>query len=366
MATGQHETLVPRHNQAMKHCAWLAVAVGTVATAQNAASWKFAVSGDSRNCGDIVMPAVAQGVRDNRAEFYWHLGDFRAMNAFDEDMVPPAKLGLSTKPITLSQYQSAAWPDFIAHQIAPFGDLPVFLSPGNHETIPPATRDSYLVRFAKWLDVPLLREQRLKEATGDHRLRTYYHWVKGNVDFIALDNASTDQFDSEQLKWFQALVETDEASNQIRTIVVGMHAALPGSFGSNHSMSDWAQGEKSGREVYMALWHAWDSAHKRVYVFASHSHFYMEDVYRTDYWKDGVLAGWIVGTAGAVRYRLPVGAASGRKALTDVYGFIVATVDVDGSIAISFLQLTLDALLKANPDVPGPLVRWCYDQNKQQ
>src|SRR5665811_2463059 len=25
----------------------------------SAATWKFAVSGDSRNCGDIVMPAIA-------------------------------------------------------------------------------------------------------------------------------------------------------------------------------------------------------------------------------------------------------------------------------------------------------------------
>ena len=350
----------------MKHCAWLAVAMSTIAVAQTTPSWRFAVSGDSRNCGDIVMPAVAQGVRDSGAEFYWHLGDFRAMYTLDEDMAPPAQLGLPAKPMTLSQYQGAAWPDFIAHQMAPFGDLPVFLSPGNHETIPPVTRDSYLTQFADWLDVPLLREQRLKEATQDHRLRTYYHWVKGNVDFIALDNASTDQFASEQLKWFHALIDADEASGQIRTIVVGMHAALPGSFGLNHSMSDWAEGEKSGREVYLALWHAQDSAHKRVYVLASHSHFYMEDVYRTDYWKDKVLPGWIVGTAGAVRYRLPAGAASGRRALTDVYGFMVATVGMDGSISTSFQQLMLDDLLKANPDVPGPLVRWCYDQNKQR
>ena len=49
------------------------------------AVWKFAVSGDSRNCGDIMMPAIAAGVRADGAEFYWHLGDFRAMSNFDED-----------------------------------------------------------------------------------------------------------------------------------------------------------------------------------------------------------------------------------------------------------------------------------------
>ena len=31
-------------------------------------SWKFAVSGDSRNCGDIVMPAIASGVLASRSE----------------------------------------------------------------------------------------------------------------------------------------------------------------------------------------------------------------------------------------------------------------------------------------------------------
>ena len=68
----------------------------SMAVAQNAASWKFAISGDLRNCGDIVMPAIAHGVRQKRAEFYWHLGDFRAIYTFDEDMVAPAQLGLST------------------------------------------------------------------------------------------------------------------------------------------------------------------------------------------------------------------------------------------------------------------------------
>ena len=100
----------------------------------------------------------------------------------------------------------------------------------------------------------------------------------------------------------------------IQTLVVGMHAALPGSLGDSHSMSNWAQGNVSGREVYEALWHAQTVAHKKVYILASHSHFYMEDVYRTDTWKGKVLPGWIVGTAGAVRYRLPAGdGARGRK-----------------------------------------------------
>jgi hypothetical protein len=354
----------------MKHIGWLALAMSSAALAQNAAApnataWKFAVSGDSRNCGDIVMPAIAQGVRQSGAEFYWHLGDFRAIYTFDEDMVPPAQLGLPSKAMTISQYESAAWPDFIAHQLLPFGDLPVFLSPGNHETIPPATRDQYLAQFADWIDTPLLREQRLKDDPQDHKLRTYDHWIKGNVDFIALDNASAEQFDAAQMKWIHSAIDRDEKSDEIRTIVVGMHEALPGSLGDSHSMSESAQGARTGREVYEALLHAQNSAHKHVYVFASHSHFFMEDVFRTDAWKGKVLPGWIVGTAGAVRYRLPQGVKPGSKAMTDVYGFMVATVGVDGSISISFQQLMLDDLMKANPNVPEPLVRWCYEQNKQ-
>ena len=131
-------------------------------------------------------------------------------------------------------------------------------------------------------------------------------------------------------------------------------------------MSDWAQGEKSGREVYLALWHAQNSAHKRVYILASHSHFFMDDVFRTGYWRDKVLPGWIVGTAGAVRYRLPAGAATGRKAMTDVYGYLMGSAAPDGSVTFSFHQLSLADLLRSSQGkFPDPLVRWCNDQNKQ-
>ena len=339
---------------------YLFLAFAVTAAAQS--TWKFAVSGDSRNCGDLVMPAIASGVKASASEFYWHLGDLRAIYTFDEDMVPPG-----TKPPNIIDYEIGAWPDFIAHQIAPFGTLPFYLVPGNHETIPPATRDQYLEQFADWLVTPALQAQRLKDDPKDHKLHAYYHWIRHGIDFIALDNASHDQFDDAQMKWFHGVLDRAEKSSAVRTVVVGMHAALPGSVGTDHSMSDWPLGEKSGREVYEALWRVQSEAHKHVYVLASHSHFYLEDVYDTPVWQGKVLPGWIVGTAGAVRYPLPKGVTPSPKARPNVYGYLLGTALADGSVSFAFQQLSEMDLLHANP---GPekekLVHWCYTENIQK
>ena len=98
-----------------------------------------------------------------------------------------------------------------------------------------------------------------------------------------------------------------------------MHEALPGSKGLSHSMCDSPKGVASGREVYNLLW-SLQQAGKKVYVLASHSHFVMDNVYRTAYWKDRELPGWIVGTAGAVRYRLPPEITVGKIAKTTSTG----------------------------------------------
>jgi hypothetical protein len=313
------------------------------------------------------MPAIARGVRHSGAEFYWHLGDFRAIYLNDEDMSPPAQLGLTTpRQLSRSEYLSAAWPDFIDRQIEPFGKLPVFLGIGNHETTPPATREKWLVQFADWLDKPVLREQRLRDDPSDQKMHSYNHWISRNVDFISLDNATPDQFDAAQMQWLRAVLHRDETSSQIRTIVVGMHAALPGSIGHIHSMSESSHGDRSGRDAYRELWQVYSSTHKRVYVLASHSHFYMERIFETSDWKDKELPGWIIGTAGAVRYRLPPETGPAQKALTDVYGYMLGTVDAQGEISFTFQKLSQDDLFISNEGrYPEPLVRWCFGQNRQ-
>ncbi|HLY16648.1 MAG TPA: hypothetical protein VKR61_05465 [Bryobacteraceae bacterium] len=331
-----------------------------------AQEFRFAVSGDSRNCGDVVMPAVASGVLKSGASFYWHLGDFRAIYDFDEDMAPPAALRLSTPHLNIISYLTKAWPDFIDHQLKPFGGLEIFLAPGNHEMIFPQKREMYRAQFESYLNSGRLREQRDRDKDAG-AFRTYYHWtMNGTVDFISLDNASDNAFDAAQMAWIRERLAEDGKSRAITTIVVGMHEALPGSKGLSHSMCDSPAGVASGREVYNRLWDL-RKAGKKVYLLASHSHFVMDDVYNTPYWAGRVLPGWIVGTAGAVRYRLPPGQTGSAVARTDVYGYLAAAVAGDGSIRFEFKEMSLDDLRMANAGkTPDSLVQWCYEENKEQ
>jgi len=327
-------------------------------------SWYFAVSGDSRNCGDVMMPAIAAGVIQSGASFYWHLGDFRAIYEFDEDMQHQRER--LAAPLNIFDYEQIAWDDFIRNQITPFGDLPVFLGIGNHETIPPKNREQYLIQFADWLDAPRLREQRLKDDPFSHKLTAYYHWIQNGVDFINLDNASADQFDPLQMAWFEKTLQAAESNSQIRTVVVGMHEALPQSISEDHSMNQFLAGTESGRRAYIDLLKTQNQAHKRVYILASHSHYYMEGIFNTEYWRThgGVLPGWIVGTAGAIRYALPTDHSGARTAETNVYGFLLAEVKPSGEIEFTFKRLQ-------ESDVPAAVagrykpefVHWCFVEN---
>jgi hypothetical protein len=327
-------------------------------------TWRFAVAGDSRNCGDVVMPAIANGVKADGAALYWHLGDFRAIYVMDEDI-----LHSPNKPANILAYFSAAWPDFIRSQIAPFAPVPVFLAIGNHDVISPKTRADYIAQFGDWLTQSPIQSRRLADDANDHMVRPYYHWIQGGIDFISMDNASSEMFDETQMRWVERILAKDATDSAVKGIVVGMHAALPHSLGCDHSMNEWAQGEYSGDRVYHDLLDFRDKTKKNVYVIASHAHFLMRDVFDSPYWRahGGVLPGIIVGTAGAVRYRLPDTAQllAPEKAQTDVYGYLIATVDAAGAVTFDFRRIDRASVPQDVVTRYGAeLVDWCFDQNR--
>jgi hypothetical protein len=329
-------------------------------------NWSFAVSGDSRNCGDVVMPGIAARVKQSGASFYWHLGDLRAIYTFDEDMQHEPEH--AAKPMNISDYLTSAWDDFIQNQIVPFGAIPFYLGIGNHDTISPMTRDGFVIQFADWLDSPTLHKQRLNDDARDRKLKTYYHWIEDGVDFINLDNATPDQFSSAQVNWIEKVLSADSANPQIHAVVVGMHEALPYSLSESHSMNQSPVGIESGLRVYADLLKTQNDAHKHVYVLASHSHYFMDGTFNTDYWHahGGVLPGWIVGTAGAVRYALPKERTSARAAETDVYGYLLGTVQPDGEIEFTYKHLSETEVPAAVAQRFTPqFVHWCFVENSQ-
>jgi hypothetical protein len=348
------------------------------AVSQQAGNWKFAVSGDSRNCGDVVMPAIARDVLRHSVSFYWHLGDFRKMYDFDEDILHEPEH--RSQKMTLEQYRQAAWDDFIHRQIAPFGGLPVFLGIGNHELYKygsgkeEESHADFLSTFHRWLAAPELQAQRLRDA--DASVQAYYHWKKNGVDFINLDNSRDSGFEPAQLDWLTNRLEEDKADAKIRAVVVGMHRALPNSISCDHSMNE-STGTDSGRRAYAELLSVQNDAHKHVYVLASHSHFFMERIYETSYWKTrkSVLPGWIVGTAGAVRYLLPENWNHPGKpedllppdirAKTFTYGYLLATVHPSGEIDFEYREMTEDDVPRQVLEGFGkPFVDFCFLANR--
>jgi hypothetical protein len=377
-------------------------APGQASSDKRVESWRFVVSGDSRNCGDVIMPAIAAGAKMDSAAFYWHLGDLRAIYDFDQDMVQAAKL--KGKPLTIIAYETGAWDDFKSNQIAPFENVPMpfYLGIGNHETIPPKTRCEFVKTFATLLDRPELQDGKSNPAQPSQSIatpppaksakdsigedapadtvqacvkqcaecaqltsKTYYHWSRAGVDFIYLDNASNEQFDQAQLDWLDGVTKKDADDKTITTVVVGMHKALPWSVSCDHSMNESKRGTETGEEVYRKLLDL--QKKKKVYVLASHSHYFMQDIFNTNHWrKPGVLPGWIVGTAGAQRYPLPRGADL-TKSKTYVYGYLLARVYSDGTIDFAFTELK-------GGDVPTEIknrytddwiAKACFDENRK-
>jgi hypothetical protein len=346
-------------------------------------TWRFIVSGDSRNCGDVVMPAIAaQAIERYRPAFYWHLGDLRAIYKIDEDMAGAAER--SGQSLSCESYHRNAWQDFIDHQIVPFGTTRFYLGIGNHEVIPPKTATEFSAQFKDWLLTPRLQMQRQDMAeiaaanSGPCRKISarpylvptpYYHWIRSQIDFIYLDNSSG-VFPNDQLDWFDCMLERANSNDSIRAVVVGMHEALPFSRASNHAMCDEAiqdpvlkkQSCDSGQHVYDALVNFNQTKH--VYVLASHSHFYMKGIFDNQP-SARRLDGWIVGTAGAVRYPLPSSTQPGPDALPDHYGYLLGTVE-NGNIRFEFQEVReLDIPQAARQRYPETLLSWCFTKNSQ-
>ncbi len=336
-------------------------------------SWTFAVSGDSRNCGNIVMPAIAAGARRDGASFYWHLGDLRAIYKVDEDFAAERRFRNYAYPPSISDYLHTAWDDFTQHEVAPFGNMPFFIGIGNHEIIPPKSRVQFRTTFGALLDRPQLHAQRVFDLHSRPAIpataadETYNHWTRRGVDFINLDNTVGDSLDDPQLTWFDAVLAADLAEPAIHSIVVGMHEPLPHGLSDDHSMCASADGIRSGEHVYRRL--AAAQRRKPVYVIASHEHYYLANVYDTPYWRDpvqgaGVLPGWVVGTAGAQRYPLPTGIQPGTDARQHVYGYLLGHVAKDGRISFTFRELDEAALQKTRgSDYSEEAVGLCMANN---
>jgi hypothetical protein len=327
-----------------------------------ATTWTFAVSGDSRNCGDFVMPAIAAKVKAEKDSFYWHLGDFRAMDRPDQDIVA---LSPAVAQLSRAEYQQRAWSDFLEHQMAAFGSFPVFLARGNHEAVSPMTRDGYIAKFSSFLSRREILAQRKADGASSEPVQPWYHWTRDGVDFITLDNASKDEFSSVQLRWLRTVLARDLAPQSgIRTIVAAMHESLPNSTSSNHAMDDWALGKETGEQVYTWLLGA-QSVGKHVYILSSHSHYYSPNIFNTPYWKQhggSVVPGTIIGSAGAHRYKLPLEADKASK--TNIYGYLQGTVHGDGTIDFALHELSETDLVRNKwPSAPLDAIHECFIHN---
>ncbi|HZT60575.1 MAG TPA: hypothetical protein VFA21_18365 [Pyrinomonadaceae bacterium] len=335
--------------------------------------WYFAVSGDSRDCGDLIVPKIAASIEQARsqtpAEFYWHLGDLRALYREDCDILlrrdptakcpPDANKGTDKYPFGL--YLEEAWDDFIQNQITPFGRTPYVLGIGNHELIN-RPRDYFVCKFGRWLDEePIASQLRSDAKLGIPSVPggTYYHFVKRGADFIYLDNADFDaSFGDTQLAWLEKVLAADARDRKVKTIVVGMHAALPYSCGFRHAMDRSVRGVNTGLRAYDMFVRSQERDGKRVYVLASHSHFFAEDIYDTPMHKGHVLPGWIVGTAGAEQYRV-------RPTDRIRYGYMLVGVRDDGTISTEFKEVKREDPPRARDAADEAIADFCFNRNMQ-
>jgi hypothetical protein len=275
--------------------------------------------------------------------------------------VPYAAIPKDLQPTP--EYLNAAWDDFVERQVTPFekAGIPVYLGIGNHELIK-RTRDNYTAKFNKWLVQSAIGKQQKTDAARNIPARdsqTYFHFVQQGVDFISLDNANiynanaetkTDDpgFSSAQLKWLAAILKADAADPAIRSVVVGMHAALPGSVSRRHAMDKTCESLCHGYQAYGYI-SAFKKSGKPVLVLASHSHYVEVHIYDTPEHANDVLTGWIIGTAGAEQYRSQI-----------KYGYLLVEVRSNGQLNPSFQEV------KADPADQSSITKYCFEKNNKE
>jgi hypothetical protein len=347
---------------------WAGSAPADPASAARAARFSFTVAGSSSDCGDVVMPAIAAAARRTQTRFHWHLGESRNGTTPDRDFLMERRYQTTATAPNRGDYQHLAIADAIEHQFRPFGDLPLYIGIGGRDDVRPMSRLEYRVALKERLDRPELAAQRAadgEDAVSQTPLPpTYFHWRYGGVEFINLDNATNYGFDPAQLRWFDAVLARAVADPSVRTLVVGMYAALPHGVAAARSMCASAAGVRSGLQVYRALVAA-RAAGKEVHVLAAHAHSYLAQVYDTDYWRAPghggvVLPGYIVGTAGAQREALPADTALDETSIAGSYGYLRGTVDGAGHVEFRFEPLNAGDLERArSPDFEDAVGGYC-------
>ncbi|WP_449425510.1 hypothetical protein [Rhodanobacter lindaniclasticus] len=77
-------------------------------------SWTFAVSGDSRNCGNIVMPAIAAGARHDERQLLLASGQTceQILTRSTKTTRPRKRFGGYPYPTSISDYLHTAWSRF--------------------------------------------------------------------------------------------------------------------------------------------------------------------------------------------------------------------------------------------------------------
>ncbi len=91
-------------------------------------------------------------------------------------------------------------------------------------------------------------------------------------------------------------------------------------------------------------------------------------MYDTPYWRQHtskVVPGWIIGSAGALRYALPKTAHPGAK--THIYGFMQGVVHGDGAIDCTLHELSEEDLIRARwPNAPLDAIHECFLHNAEE